>query len=149
MPRSTVSPEIRAAALADLHNGEQPAVVAARYGIDRGVVKMWKQRYVTDVVTIAEGAPVSVIHRPSLELQQLELGELVRLNLKAKLIATQRIADYASSPAWIDKQNASDMAELFEVLDRSAISILDRLADRQSRSDPGGDGADVAADSAS
>ncbi len=130
MPRSTVSPEVRAAALADLHAGEQPAVVAERYGLDRGMVKMWKQRYVTDVVTIADGAPVSVIHRPQLEMQQLELGELVMMNLRAKLIATQRIADYASSPAWIDKQNASDVAELFEVIDRSAISVLDRLARR-------------------
>ncbi len=128
MPRSTIAPEVRAAALADLHNGEQPAVVAERYGIDRSVVKMWKQRYVTAVVT--DPATVSVIHRPRLEAQQLELGELVMMSLRAKLIATQRIANYASSPAWLDKQNASDVAELFEVIDRSAVSILDRLAQR-------------------
>ena len=137
MPRSKVTPEVRAAALADLHNGDQPAIVAERYGIDRGVVKMWKQRYVSNVVSVTEGAPVSVIHRPQLELQQLELGELVMMNLRAKLIATQRIADYASSPAWIDKQNAADMAELFEVLDRSAISVLDRLAAAHQRDDAG------------
>ena len=135
MPRSKVTPEVRAAALADLHNGDQPAVVAERYGLDRGVVKMWKQRYVTVDVSTADESRVSVIHRPQLELQQLELGELVMLNLRAKLIATQRIADYASSPAWIDKQNASDMAELFEVLDRSAISVLDRLAAAHQRDD--------------
>lgn len=141
MPRSTVTPEVRAAALADLHAGEQPAVVAERYGISRDMVKMWKQRYVTDVVTIADNANVSVIHRPQLEAQQIELGELVMLNLRSKLIATQRIADYASSPAWLDKQNASDVAELFEVLDRTAVNILDRLAAaRHERADDLGSG---------
>ena len=149
MPRSTVSPEVRAAAIADLQAGEQPAVVALRYGVSRGMVKMLKQRFVTNVVTITDGNTASVIHRPALEMQQLELGELVMMNLRAKLIATQRIADYASSPAWLDKQNASDVAELFAVIDRAAISVLDRLAERQSRSDSGSDGADVAADSTS
>lgn len=138
MPRSTVSPEKKAAAMADLHAGEQPAVVAERYGLDRNVVKMWKQRFVADVT---DPVTVSVIHRPTLERQQIELGELVMLNLRAKLIATQRIADYASSPAWLDKQNASDVAELFEVLDRSAINILDRLAAaRHERADDLGSG---------
>ena len=67
-------------------------------------------------------------------MQQLELGELVMMNLRAKLIATQRIADYASSPAWLDKQNASDVAELFAVIDRAAVSVLDRLAHRHAAS---------------
>src|SRR5262245_46637801 len=52
VPRSKVSPEIRAAALSDLAGGEQPAIVAERYGLDRELVKKWKVRYVpTDVPT--------------------------------------------------------------------------------------------------
>ena len=141
MPRSTVSPEVRAAALADLHAGEQPAVVAERYGLDANTMRQWKLRHVTQGVTqdVTErnAAHVTVIRHPQIEAQQLELGELVMMNLRAKLEATQRIAEYATTPHWIDKQNASDMAELFEVLDRSAISILDRLAQR--RVDPGDD----------
>ena len=139
MPRSTVSPAVRAAALADLHNGDQPAVVAERYGLDANTIRQWKLRYVTssDVtlpVTERTPADVTVIHRPNVEAQQYELGELVMMNLRAKLIATQRIAEYASSPSWIDKQNAADVAELFEVIDRSAISVLDRLAHRHAAS---------------
>ncbi len=147
MPRSTIPPEVRAAAIADLHAGDQPVVVAERYGLDAGKVRMWKTRYVAQNVAGSVAQHVSVIHRPALELQHLELGELVMMNLRAKLIATQRIADYASSPAWLNKQTASDVAELFEVIDRSAISILDRLADRRPRSDTGGDGSIVEADS--
>ncbi len=148
MPRSTIPREIRAAAIADLHAGDQPVVVAERYGLDAGKVRMWKTRYVAPVANVVASGNVAVTtHREAMQLQQLELGELVMLNLRAKLIATQRIADYASSPAWIDKQNASDMAELFAVIDRSAISILDRLADRRPRNDTGGDGPIVEADS--
>lgn len=59
-------------------------------------------------------------------------------NLRAKLLATQKIAEYATNPIWFDKQNAADMATLFEAIDRSAIGILDRLAQRSSHanSDP-------------
>lgn len=130
MARDTVDPAIKAAALADLHNGDQPAIVAERYGLDPGKVRMWKTRYVAPSVADSATSRVAVIHRPALEMQQLELGELVMMNLRAKLIATQRIAEYVTTPDWIDKQGAADVAELFEVLDRSAISILDRLAQR-------------------
>ena len=135
MPRSTISPEIKAAAMADLHNGDQPAIVAERYGIDRGLIKMWKQRYVSADVSAAHASSVSVIHRPQMEAQQLTIGELVIDNLRAKLLATERIATYASTPAWLDKQTAADVAELFEVLDRAAVSVLDRLAQRRSADD--------------
>lgn len=134
MPASRVSPEIRAAALADLAAGEQPAVVAQRYGLDPSIVRVWKQRHVTDGVTPVTSG-VTTIQRPALEAQQLALGDLVLENLRAKLIATQRIAEHATVPAWLDKQTAADVAALFTALDRSAIGILDRLASHTAPSD--------------
>lgn len=133
MPRSRIPSEIRAAALADLETGEQPAIVAERYGIDRSVVKTWKQRYVTNGVTdsLADpDRPVAVpIRRPLIEQAQLDIAALVMQNLRAKLIATQRIAEYAAdTPAWLEKQTAADVGALFEHFDRSAIAILDRMA---------------------
>lgn len=125
--------EIKAAALADLANGEQPAVIADRYGIPAGTVRQWKNRHdVTPDVTDR----VTVVTRPTFDAQQYALGELVQQNLRAKLIATQRIAEHATNPAWLDKQTAADVATLFECLDRSAVGILDRLAQR--RADQGG-----------
>lgn len=146
MARNKVDPAIKAAALADLHNGDQPIDVAERYGLDAGKVRMWKTRYVAPVANlVANIDPSSVVavttHREAMHYQQLELGELVMLNLRAKLIAAQRIADYASTSSWLDKQNASDVAELFEVLDRTAVNILDRLAAaRHERADDLGSG---------
>lgn len=131
MPHPTVSPEIRAAALADLHGGEQPAIVAERYGIARGVVKTWKQRYVSKGASdsLAESDRPVPIRRPSIEQAQLDIAALVMENLRAKLTATQRIAEYAAnSPAWLEKQTAADVGDLFEHFDRSAIAILDRMA---------------------
>jgi hypothetical protein len=132
MPRATIDPETKARALADLMDGDQPATVAARYNIPGTTVRKWKERLVTPDVTesVTSGVTkrISVVHRPAVETQQLAIGELIMENLRAKLLATQKIAEYATVPTWFDKQTAADVATLFEVLDRSAISVLDRLA---------------------
>jgi len=147
MPPSKIPAKVRAAAIADLLDGAQPAVVAERYGIDAAKVRVWKQRYVTADVTESITPGVTVMHRPAVEMQQLAIGDLIMENLRAKLIATQRIADYATTPTWLDKQNAADVATLFEALDRSAIGILDRLAQRRHASDSADDrAADAASD---
>jgi hypothetical protein len=127
--------------------GEQPAIVAERYGIDAAKVRVWKQRYVTASVTesvTASATPNSraVTIRPAIEAQQLAIGDLVMENLRAKLLATQGIAEYVRTPIWIDKQTAADMAELFEVLDRAATNILDRMA-AAGRADDESDGRDA------
>lgn len=143
MAKSRVAPEIRAAALADLQAGEMPAVVADRYGLDREVVKKWKTRYVPAHVPDVGAVPVPpsrpvLLQRPALERAQLGIAELVMKNLEAKLLATQRIAEYAAnSPAWLDKQTAADVGELFERIDRSAIAILDRMATAGRGTTPG------------
>lgn len=126
MARPAIAARKRAAAIADLLAGEQPAVVAERHGIDAAKVRVWKQRYVTAAVTDSITAPVTV--RPAIEAQQLALGDLVLANLRAKLTATQKIAEYVTTPSWIEKQSAADMAELFETIDRAAVGILDRMA---------------------
>ena len=136
MARARVNPEIRAAAIADLLTGDQPAVVAERYGLDPAKVRVWKQRHVTPLVTPdvtphevpVVTPPSAPLKRPAEDLRHLTLSELVEANLRAKLIATQRIVEHASRDEWLAQQNATALAELFEALDRSAIGILDRLA---------------------
>lgn len=131
------SKEIKAAALADLASGEQPAVVAQRYGLNRDLVNKWKQRMSAQVSAPLSAQTSAPIRRPSVELEQLSLTELVMSNLRAKLIATQRIAEHATTPEWLNKQNAAELAGLFECLDRSAVGILDRLATAQRAALPG------------
>lgn len=121
-----ISPKVRAAALADLHAGEQPAVVAAKYGIDSATVRQWKTRYVTDVVT-----PVTATEparRPALEAQKASIGETILDLLRAKLKASQAIADAAADPDWLRKQPAAELAALGQWLDATAFAIGDRLA---------------------
>ena len=131
------SKEIKAAALADLASGDQPAVVAQRYGLNRDLVNKWKQRMSAQVSAPLSAQTSAPIRRPSVELEQLSLTELVMSNLRAKLIATQRITEHATTPEWLNKQNAADVAGLFECLDRSAVGILDRLASAQRPALPG------------
>jgi transposase-like protein len=135
MPRSKIPAKTRAAAIADLQAGEQPALVAQRYGLSSAMVRDWKREYVvkhptgipTDIQHPTPGHPVAI--RPSIEQAQFDIAQLIRENLEAKLIATKRIAEYAAnSPEWLEKQSAAELGELFERIDRSAIAILDRMA---------------------
>jgi len=122
----------KARALADLMNGDQPAIVAERYGFPAGTVRQWKKRLVTPAVTSSVTAPVTA--RPAIERAQLDIAALVLDNLRAKLIATQKMAEHVTTATWLEKQNAADLATLFETIDRAAVAILDRMA-RGSRAD--------------
>ena len=141
MTRRSVSAEIKAAALADLAVGEQPAIVAQRYRLNPATVRSWKLRLDEGATPIAteHATPVAtILRRPAVEAQQLTIAELVASNLRAKLVATQRIAEHVTREEWLTKQSAVDVATLFESLDRSAIGILDRLAQPQQPALPSG-----------
>lgn len=127
MAASKVAPDIKAAALADLMAGEQPAVVAERYGIDRETVKSWKRRYVApgDAPIAPTSAPVQ---KPAIERQQQAIGAIILDLLRAKLEASRAIAQAANDPAWIKLQPAAELAVFGQWLDASAFAIGDRLA---------------------
>ena len=131
---SRVPPEVRAAALADLHAGEQPAVVADRYRLDRNTVKQWKRRYVPAVVpgSVTGGVPETTEHKPirqpAVEAQQFAIGELVLDLLRAKLEASRAIARAAQQPEWLAQQTAADLAQLGSYFDSTALAFGDRLA---------------------
>lgn len=127
-----IDPATRAQAIAELHAGEQPAIVAERYGIDPAKVRVWKQRYVTESVT-----PPVTVRQPSVERQQQEIGALILDLLAAKLQASAAIAKAASNEAWLRSQSGSELAVLGEWLDTTAFAIGDRLAGNRSRLDEG------------
>lgn len=128
MPAAKVRPELRAQAIADLLAGEQPAVVAAKYGIDAATVRVWKQRYVTGNVTDVT-PPVTPI-QPALVAQKHYIGELIIDLFRAKLKASAALAEAVTDSVWLAKQSASQLAELGQWLDSSAFAIGDRLAGR-------------------
>lgn len=122
--------KIKAQVIADLTAGEQPAIVADRYGIDTAKVRVWKQRYVTQSVT--DVTPVTAPSVPPVQLekirQQNRIGELVLELLAAKLEASQAIAQQANDVAWRKQQRAGELAAFGQWLDQSALALGDRLA---------------------
>lgn len=134
MARSTVSPEIKAAALADLAAGETPATVAQRYGLDRAVVKMWKARHVTDIVTNhVTGSVTAPVRYPALEERQAVIVDTMYRLLEAKLKASERLAEHLTTE-YLARQGAEGLAELGDYLDRTSLNLLALLAAR--RTDP-------------
>ena len=140
MARSTVSPDIKAAALADLASGEQPAVVAERYSLGRNTVKSWAQRLKLQVPSLdaplastgATGATVSP-QRSALEQQQHQIGVAVLDLLYAKLKASEAIAQVAHNPEWRARQTGTELAAFGTWLDQTAFAIGDRLAQSAAR----------------
>lgn len=121
-----ISPKVRAAVIAELLAGEQPAVVAAKHGIDAATARVWKQRYVTADVTPVTPAPT--VRQPSLEAEKAQIGEAVLDLLRAKLKASQAVADAANDPEWRRAQSAAELAVFGQWLDSTAFAIGDRLA---------------------
>jgi DNA-binding transcriptional regulator LsrR (DeoR family) len=151
MARQQVSAEIKAAALADLLAGDQPAIVAQRYGLNRDTVNKWKQRLSThlsvdmstDMSTdkcVDTPSETSLVRRPTIEDRQTRIGELIIELLEARLAAQLAIARHVeTNDAWIFAQSAADMASLDAHLHRTAVDTLDRLASRRRPEDNSGD----------
>lgn len=137
-----VPDDIKAAVLADLAAGEQPAVVAQKYGIPASKVRTWKTRYVAKNVAplvanaADDGASVALEKRcyPAVEERKQNISETILKLLTSKLLASQRIAD-AATTEWLQNQTARDVAELGEWLDRTAFAMLDRLVGAQRRAE--------------
>ncbi len=136
MPRRTVSDEVKAAALADLANGEQPAIVARRYGVPDATVRSWKLRLdlssATPIATeIAHATPdATVIRRPTHEAQQARILDLMYENLAAKLTASKRLSEHVVDSNWLYRQSAEGVAALGAYLDGTALNTLAILAGR-------------------
>jgi hypothetical protein len=133
MGRQTVSDEVKAAALADLAAGEQPAVVAQRYALNRDMVKKWKLRTVPGAVPAvtsnAVPATTAVVRRLTVEEHQQHIADLMYRLLSAKLEASERLAQHTATD-WLDRQSAEGIAELGDYLDRTAAGILALLIRR-------------------
>jgi hypothetical protein len=141
MPRSLVSPEIKAAALADLAAGEQPAIVAKRYGLSRDMVNKWRQRAIPLIVSAPMSTDMSavvstqrVVRYPTIEEYQARIHQRMLALLEAKINASERLAEHIQAD-WLDKQSAGGLAELGDFLDRTAVGLLAVLARSGERDD--------------
>lgn len=127
------TPDIKAAAIADLMTGDDAPTVAARYKLNPGTVRVWKQRYVTasqhPVTPVAPVTPVESLARlSSLEARKQRIAELILDLLAAKLEASQRLTAYLSDPTVLAKYKFEELVNLNGYLDRTALTLGDRLA---------------------
>ena len=133
------TPEIKAAAIADLLAGEQPAIVAQRYKLNPSTVRSWKRVAAATAFATDHAPPPAtpaVPDRPNLAARQVQIVELVYENLIAKLTASQRLADHAATNrAWLEKQTAEGVAVLGQWLDSTAANTLALLAGRDADSE--------------
>ena len=118
-----IAKKIRAAAIADLLAGEQPAAVAATYGLDPTIVRQWKTRYVT-----SDSADVPARTPPSVAAQKASMGELIIECLRSQLQAIHAVAEITTDPEWAKRQSAAELAVFGQWLVSSALAIGDRLA---------------------
>ncbi len=143
MPNQRVSEDIKAAAIADLMAGDQPAIVAQRYGVNRNTVQQWKQRMsplLSPNMSTIVSPEATIIHRPTTEQRQVRISELIIEVLEARLEAQLAITRHVqTNDTWLAKQTAADLAALDGHLHRTAVDVLDRLAGKRSASNEEGD----------
>lgn len=148
-------PDVKAAAVADLTAGEQPVIVAERYGLNPNTVRSWKDRLVvapernaTAVATSDATCNATVtapIVQPTVIARRRNFQEIVFDLLCAKLEASEALARAATNPEWLSRQTAADVATLGQWLDQSALALGDRLANAAAGAGADPDDADPAA----
>lgn len=110
------SEETRAAAMAALLEGQSVSSVAREYRVPKGTVSHWKRK-------AQEQAEV----RPD-RTQKEVIGRLLIEYLQASLRALAAQARVFSDPAWLQKQEASQLAVLHGVQTDKAVRLLEALA---------------------
>ncbi len=102
------SPEVRAAVIAALLEGQSIHQVAREYKIPRTTVRRWNQ----------EGGP-------SNGPQKKEIGELILDYLRANLETLYVQAQHFRDKNWLGRQSAENLAVLHGVMTDKAIRLLE------------------------
>jgi transposase-like protein len=125
MPRGVAhSPELRAQVVATVLAGASIAQVAGQYKLDKGLVSRWVQAEGLQPVATEQGA------------RARDLGELI-LELIADHVTTiQAQLQAAARPDWLEKQSASELAQLVAVERDTTLRLLAGL--RPVDNDPAG-----------
>lgn len=116
-PRTTYSPEIKAAVMAALLAGQGVAEIAAEYRLPEGTVKSWRSRLKRQDAPVADVAPE----------KREEVGDLLLRYLRATLLTLEQQTVAFRDPEWLRKQPAGEVAVLHGVLTDKAIRLLEAM----------------------
>lgn len=123
MGRRRYNPEVKAAVMAQLMQGQKPAFLSEEYDIPEGTIKSWGHRN-----------PVATQATPK---QQHEIADLLMEFLRQGLITVTTQMEFFRNEQWLKKQTASDSAVLFGVELDKIIRLLGALAPYETESSTG------------
>ena len=108
------SPELKAAVLSALLQGQTVSHVAREYKISRRAVMQWR---------LAAGINAT----PVAQEKQDEIGELVATYLRSALLTLAVQQEAFRDKAWLAKQDAADVGVLHGITADKAVRILEAL----------------------
>ena len=118
MARRKYKPEVKAAVMAALLEGQKIGDIAREYDVKEGTIKSWNKRHgLQRVATVA-----------TFDAEKKEtVGELLIKYLEQNLKTLKVQAQVFSDPDWIKKQDAADMAVLHGVMTDKAVRLVEAL----------------------
>jgi len=131
MAKTKYAPEVKAAVVAALLEGQAASKVAADYHLPEGTVKAWGSR-------LRNGA--SELRAVATERRD-EIGALLVEYLRESLVTLKVHTTFARDSAWLGQQNAADFAVMHGVLMDKAVRLLDALGGPQPATDASPDSA--------
>jgi transposase len=120
------SPEVKAAVMASLIEGQSIRQVSREHGVPKTTVARWGEE--------ASGIIAGVPSVPDTKKEQIG-GLLIDL-LVAKLESQVALHKHTADKGWLNKQEASALAMLIGVSDDKLIRLLEKFEDDGSASQP-------------
>lgn len=111
------SPEVKAAVMAALMDGQSIRQIEREYGVPKSTVAAWGKE--------TEGIIVSV--RDTLDTKKRQITELLVELFIAKLESQISLAKHAGDRNWLQKQDASAVAMLLGVSDDKLVRLLEKF----------------------
>lgn len=108
------SPEVKAAVMAALLQGQSVSSLAKEYEIPKGTISNWKN--------------YDGVHKNRTQKKQEEIGGLLIELLHTNLVTLRKQSEMFQNEKWVTKQAASDMAVLYGVVTDKSIRLLEAMS---------------------
>ena len=118
------SPEVKAAVMAALMDGQSLRQIEREHGVPKSTVAAWGKE--------TDGIVMSV--RDTLDAKKAQIAELLVDLFVAKLESQIALAKHAGDRDWLKEQEASAVAVLLGVSDDKLIRLLEKYGSNESES---------------
>lgn len=115
MPKTTYSPEIRAAAITALLAGQSVSSVAKEYRLPKGTVSDWRRR----------GVGGDTTQKPTDGSESI--GDLLKRLVRAQIRACIAIAEVAQEKSWLRAQGATEIGMIGGITNDKLVRMLEAM----------------------